>query len=145
MMHSAFAPAPLPGNPQADTAGTEYEPGICNIGPAEVARRLRAGHVGLMATLGLYSGLTMIGAPRLARLLVALPAAGAASGYLQARLQFCAGFGSRGVFNFGPLGQTKLVADADARARDRSRATQIGLASLGIGVAAGVVAVVLPR
>src|SRR5674476_718690 len=115
MMHSAFAPALLPGNPQADTAGTEYEPGICNIGPAEVARRLRAGHVGL-------------GAPRLARLLVALPAAGAASGYLQARLQFCAGFGSRGVFNFGPLGQTKLVADADARARDRSRATQIGLA-----------------
>jgi len=98
-----------------------------------------------VATLGLYTGLTMIGAPRLARLLVTLPAAGTASGYLQARLQFCAGFGSRGVFNFGPLGQTKFVADADARARDRSRATQIGLASLGIGVAVGVVAVVLPR
>ena len=145
MMHSAFAPASLPGNPQADTSDAEYEPGICNIGPAEVARRLRAGHVGLVATLGLYTGLTMIGAPRLARLLVTLPAAGTASGYLQARLQFCAGFGSRGVFNFGPLGQTKLVADADARARDRSRATQIGLASLGIGVAVGVVAVVLPR
>src|SRR5450759_1193889 len=95
MMHSAFAPALLPGNPQAATAGKEYEPGICKIGPAEVARRLRAGHVGLVATLGLYTGLTMIGAPRLARLLVALPAAGAASGYLQARLQFCAGFGSR--------------------------------------------------
>jgi len=132
------------GTSGTSIAGTEYRPGACNIGPAEVARRLRAGHVGLMATLGLYTGLTMIGAPRLARLLVALPAAGAASGYLQARLQFCAGFGSRGVFNFGPLGQTELVADGDARARDRSRATQIGLASLGIGVAAGLVAVVLP-
>src|SRR5450759_1714108 len=119
MMHSAFAPAPLPGNPQADTADTEYEPGICNIGPAEVARRLRAGHVGLVATLGLYTGLTMIGAPRLARLLVALPAAGAK---LQPRLEV-----------------------SGRRARDRSRATQIGLASLGIGVAVGVVAVVLPR
>jgi hypothetical protein len=105
---------------------------------------LRGRH-GRLATLDLHTGLTMIGAPRLARLLVALPAAGAASGCIQARLQYCAVFGSRGVFNFGPLGQTELVADGDARARDRSRATQIGLASLGIGVAVGVVAVVLPR
>ncbi len=61
-----------------------------------------------------------------------------------ARLRFCAGFGSRGVFNFGPLGQTEQVQDNAAHARDRARANQIGLASLAIGLVVGALAVVLP-
>jgi hypothetical protein len=125
--------------------GSGYQPGICNIGPAEIARRRRAGHVGLLATLALFVVLVVSGVPPVARLLVAVPAAGAASGYLQARLRFCAGFGSRGVFNFGPLGQADRVASDEDRARDRTRATQIGLASLAIGVAAGIAAVTVPR
>ena len=52
------------------------------------------------------AGLVAIGAPPLTRLLVALPAAASASGYLQAWFKFCAGFGSRGIFNFGDLGTT---------------------------------------
>ena len=68
----------------------------------------------------------------------------AASGYLQAWPRFCAGFGSRGIFNFGALGETHEVFDAEARARDRSRARQIGLASLAIGVAVAIVATLLP-
>ena len=76
-----------------------------NIGPAEIARRRRAGHIGALASLVLLGVLLAIGAPPLARLLVALPAAAAASGYLQAFFHFCAGFASRGVFNFGPLGR----------------------------------------
>jgi hypothetical protein len=126
------------------TAGTEYRPGSCNIGPAEIRRRRWAGHIGAVATAIALIVLVAIGAPPLARLLVALPAAAAASGYLQARLKFCAGFGSRGVFNFGPVGQTHEVVDAGARARDRSRARAIGLASLAIGVAVGAIAVLLP-
>ena len=118
---------------------------MCNIGPAEIARRRRAGHVGLGATVGLWGGLLAVGAPPLARLLVALPAALAASGYLQARLRFCAGFGSAGVFNFGSLGETHQVKDDAARARDRARATQIGLASLASGLLVGALAVLLPR
>ena len=78
------------------------------------------------------------------RLIVALPAAGAASGYLQAWLRFCAGFGSRGVFNFGPVGPIEPVVDSEARRRDRVRAMQIGLASLAVGAAAGIVAALLP-
>ena len=121
-----------------------YQPGICNIGPAEIARRRRAGHVGLGAAIVLLAGLVAIGASPPVRLLVALPAAAAASGYLQARFRFCAGFGSRGIYNFGELGQTHDVEDADARRSDRARATQIGLASLAIGAAVGLVAVGLP-
>jgi hypothetical protein len=136
----------FPTSPEASASGTDagYQPGVCNIGPAEIARRRRAGHMGLGASGVLLLGLVAFDAPAWARLLVALPAAGAASGYLQARLRFCAGFGSRGVFNFGPLGPTQLVEDAEARRRDRARATQIGLASAAIGVAAGVAAALLP-
>jgi hypothetical protein len=125
-------------------AVVDYQPGVCNIGPDEIRRRRRAGHVGLVAALLLLAVLVVVGAPPLARLLVAIPAAMAASGYLQAWLRFCAGFGSRGIFNFGQLGETHEVIDADARARDRSRARQIGLASLAIGVAVAIIAVLLP-
>jgi hypothetical protein len=122
-----------------------YRPGVCNIGPAEIARRRRAGHVGVAATATLLGALAIVGAPAPARFLVALPAAGAASGYLQARLHFCAGFGARGVFNLGELGPTFEVDDDEARAADRAKALQIGLASAVIGAAVGVAAVVLPR
>ncbi len=125
-------------------AGVEYRPGVCNIGPAEIARRRRAGHVGLLVTMAVFAVLVAIDAPPLARLILILPAAAAASGYLQAWLKFCAGFGSRGIFNFGPVGDTQQVVDQDARARDRARANRIGLASLAVGIAVGVVAALLP-
>lgn len=129
---------------QAGDVSGGYRPGVCNIGPAEIARRRMAGHAGLIATLGLLAILVVVGAPPLTRLLVILPAAASASGYLQAWLKFCAGFGSRGIFNFGPVGVTQPVLDDDARARDRARANRIGLASLVIGVAVGVTAAVIP-
>ncbi len=132
------------GTTEALTGTADYQPGVCNIGPAEIARRRRAGHVGLVAGLGLLVALVAIDAPPIARIVVALPAAVSASGYLQARLRFCAGFGSRGVFNFGDVGPTEQVVDDEARRRDRDRARQIGLASGLIGLAIGVAAVMLP-
>lgn len=131
----------VPGDPSPAT----YQPGICNIGPAEIARRRRAGHVGLAATVGLLAALVAVDAPPIARFAIALPAAGAASGYLQAWLHFCAGFGSRGEYNFGPLGRTEEVADAEARRRDRQMSTRIGLASLAIGLAVGAAAATVAR
>ena len=128
----------------APAPGAGYRPGVCNIGPAEIDRRRRAGHVGLGATIVLAVGLAAVGAPPLLRLIVAVPAAVAASGYLQAWLRFCAGFGSRGVFNFGSLGRTESVEDAEARRRDRARATRIGLASIAIGLVVAVAAMLLP-
>jgi ferric-dicitrate binding protein FerR (iron transport regulator) len=140
MSASTFAATAAP----TPTSNAGYQPGVCNIGPEEIARRRRAGHVGLLVTLAVLAVLVVSHAPPLARLIAILPAAGSASGYLQAWLKFCAGFGSRGIFNFGQLGETTAVENADARARDRRRSRQIGLASLGIGVAVGIVAVLLP-
>lgn len=132
------------GSRVAAAPESEYRPGVCNIGPEEIARRRRAGHLGVVATLVAFVVLLAVDAPPLARLLVALPAAGAASGYLQARLKFCAGFGSAGIFNFGSLGERQQVADAQARQRDRIRSTQIAVAALATGLVVAVVAVLLP-
>ena len=88
--------------------------------------------------------LLAVDAPPIARLLIALPVAVGASGYLQAWLKFCAGFGSAGVFNFGEYGTTNQVVDAEARRKDRVKAFKIGFGAFGIGIAAGIVAVFLP-
>ena len=121
-----------------------YVPGVCNIGPAEIARRRRAGHAGLIATLAFLAALLALHAPSAARLILFVPAAGAAIGYLQAWFRFCAGFGGRGVFNFDVLGRTDAVIDPVARAKDRALATRLALASAAIGLVVAVVAVLLP-
>ncbi len=142
MALSTTVPTSSPVAPVA--GGRGYQAGVCNIGPAEITRRRRAGHIGLLITIGVLAIAILLNVPPLVRLIAALPAAGAASGYLQAALKFCAGFGSRGIFNFGPLGATEQVVDPAALARDRRRSNQILLGSLAIGLAVGVVAVLLP-
>jgi hypothetical protein len=122
----------------------EYQPGVCNIGPAEIRRRRMAGHMGLVASVVLLAVLVAIGAPAVLRLLVVLPATLSASGYLQARMRFCANYGWRGIFNVGEIGDDGQVAGRAARAADRRLALRIGMGSLAIGLAAGVVAAILP-
>lgn len=145
MTHSSFAATRHSGRRAAHALATPYQPGACNIGPAEIARRRRAGHVGLVVTLLGFAVLVALGAPPILRLILAVPAAAAASGYLQAWLKFCAAFGARGIFNFGALGQSRHVVDPQARKRDRRRANQIGLGSLVIGIAVAIAAVLVAR
>jgi len=140
MTHTAFAAA---GSPAPTSIAIDYQPGVCNIGPAEISRRRRAGHVGLIASVALLALLVAVGAPPIARLLLVIPVAVSASGYLQAYLKFCAGFGSRGIYNFGDVGTTDKVADATARALDKAKSMRISLASFAIGLGVAIVAVLL--
>ncbi len=121
-----------------------YEPGVCNIGPDEIARRRRTGDVGLVATAAVVATLAAIDAPPLLRLLAAVPATISASGYIQARSRFCAAYGSLGVFNLGGAGSTTEVADAEAHTRDRGRARHISLQSFAIGALVGVASALAP-
>jgi hypothetical protein len=126
-------------------AGEPYRPGACNIGPAEVARRRRLAWLGALVTAALFVGLLAVGAPPLVRLIViALAAGGTAVDYLEVRLRFCVAFASRGVFNFGPLGAVRSVADPGARRRDRIKAMQLVVAGMLVGLLAGAVAAALP-
>ena len=121
----------------------QYVPGSCNIGPAEIALRRRAGHAGLVVTAALGAALLRSDLPRAWRLTLAVPAAGAASGYLQARERFCADFGWRGVYNFDRRGQEQPVAADQALAQDRRKAMRIAAASAAIGVGVALVAMSL--
>ena len=117
----------------------QYVPGTCNIGPEEIALRRRAGHVGLAVTAALGAGLLRSNLHPAWRLALALPAAGAASGYLQARQRFCANYGFRGLYNFDSRGHEQPVALADAKAHDRRRSIQIAASSAAIGLGVALV------
>ena len=112
----------------------QYVPGACNIGSEEIALRRRAGHIGLAVTAALATALLRSDLHPAWRLTLALPAAGAASGYLQARQRFCANLGFRGVYNFAARGHEQQVVNEQAQAQDRRKALQIGAASAGIGL-----------
>jgi hypothetical protein len=121
-----------------------YRPGNCNIGPAEIRMRRRSGHAGVAATVALLGLLVLLPIAPLWRLLLFFPAAGAAMGYLQATLRFCAAFGWRGVFNVGDrVGETREVADRQARRQDRTRALRLTAAAAVIGMAVALLALLI--
>jgi hypothetical protein len=140
---ASAATSPGPPTAQGLVVG-EYVPGVCNIGPAEIARRRRTGVTMSIVTVVLAAALVVAHVPTLARVVVFIPAAIAASGFFQARLRFCAGFGWLGVFNFRDVGTTESVASEDARRRDRLMATRIGLASAVVGMGVAVICLLLP-
>lgn len=121
-----------------------YIPGVCNIGPAEISKRRRAGWMGAVATAVLWAALAVVDAPPAARLLLFFPAMMAAVGFLQAAMHFCAYFGFASLFNFGPeAGKTESVTDAEFRRRDRRKAWQIVSYATLIGVAVAAAGYVL--
>jgi hypothetical protein len=119
----------------------QYIPGTCNIGPEEIAMRRRAGHVGLAVTAGLAAALLRSSLSPAWRLTLALPAAGAAAGYLQARQRFCADYGWRGLYNFEARGQEQAVPVTGAQTADRRRSLEITATSAAIGLGVALVAV----
>jgi len=123
----------------------QYIPGTCNIGPEEIALRRRAGHVGLAVTAALGAALLRSDLHPAWRLALALPAAGAASGYLQARQRFCANYGFRGLYNFDARGHEQPVPVAGSQDEDRRRSLQIAATSAAIGAGVALVAVAVGR
>ena len=126
---------------------TEYIPGVCNIGPAEIRMRRMSGWIGLGATILLWVLFFLFRVPALWRLMLFIPATMSATGFLQAAMHFCAAFGMRGVFNFGPnVGKTDTVEQAEFRRKDRQKALMILLYSslVGIAVAAAGYLLILP-
>jgi len=123
----------------------EYIPGVCNIGAAEIRRRIRGGWTGLAVTVVLWAVFFVFRVPGPWRLFLFFPAAIGAAGFLQAAFHFCANFGMRGVFNFGPeAGKTDTVEQAEFRRKDRRKAGLISLASALIGIVIAVAGFLVP-
>ena len=114
---------------------SHYTPGVCNIGEAEIEARKRIGWIGLGFTIVLWVVLDLTHVPFLWKLVLFFPAAMGATGLIQGFTHFCAGFGMKGVFNFGDaIGKTDTVSQAEYRAADKARATVIFLQSVFAGL-----------
>lgn len=123
----------------------EYIPGVCNIGPAEIRMRRMSGYLGITTTIVLFILFYFVPVDSLVRLVVFLPAALAASGFLQARLHFCARFGMAGLFNVSDdMKQHQTVDQAEYRRKDQQKALTIIVVSAAFGVVAAVIAYLLP-
>ena len=121
-----------------------YQPGVCNIGPAEIRQRRMSGYLGVAIAVVFLVLAFALGWPAWARLFVALPVALAATGFLQAAFHFCVKFGTQGIFNFGEVGTQEAVHEAEYRRKDQRKVLQIvGLTAL-ISVVVAVIAFLIP-
>ena len=105
-----------------------HQPGVCNIGPAEIRVRKMTAVLGLIVTTALFIFLKVIKASRGLYSLEIFPATLLTTGWIQARSRFCIYFGIRGLFNFGGLGKsssTETIDDAIFRAADRALALKL--------------------
>jgi hypothetical protein len=122
-----------------------YIPGVCNIGPAEIRARRASGYFGLGITIIMMALFYMVPVEPALRLLIFLPAAMAAAGFLQARLHFCAQFGMRGLFNVGDdLQHHESVDQVEYRRKDQRKAVIIIAGSASIGLLIALIAYWLP-
>ena len=127
-----------------DTTDSGYQPGVCNIGPAEISRRRQIGFLALIGAVSIAALLLAVDAPAWTRLALALPVAGALEGFIQARERFCAGFAMAGLQNFGELGSQAAIEDDEALAADRRKAMRIHATAIAGGLIAGVTFALLP-
>ncbi|HWY79771.1 MAG TPA: hypothetical protein VNW29_05445 [Candidatus Sulfotelmatobacter sp.] len=114
---------------------TEYMPGLCNIGPEEIKKRRQLGIVGLVISLIFFVLLIALKTNLAWRLLIFFPVFFAATGFLQARMHFCAGYGLRGLYNMSKrVGNTDSVEQSEFRKKDKQKAVQITIWAVLIGL-----------
>ncbi|MDG3003631.1 hypothetical protein [Paludisphaera mucosa] len=124
---------------------TEYIPGVCNIGGAEVRLRKLVGWAGLIGAIALWGCFAWAKVAPPIRLWVGGPAFMSALGFLQARRNFCVNYGLGGVSGFGTrAGETELVEDVEAREQDRRTSWRIIATSALVAAAAAVAAWLVP-
>jgi hypothetical protein len=123
----------------------EYIPGVCNIGPAERRKRRNSGIAGAVTTILILAVLLFTGDPVWWRFVLIIPAAGAAIGFLQYALHFCAGFGMKGIYNvINSAGVVDNVGLEESRLKDKRKAQQIVILSGLIGVAFMLLTLLIP-
>ncbi len=121
-----------------------YRPGVCNIGPAEIARRRRSAISLTIVALVAAALLVASGVPAALRIAVWPFTAAAGVTWLQVIRRFCVGFGAAGIRNFAALGRAVRVDDDEARAADRRMALKMTLEGSSYGLLVALALVLLP-
>jgi Ni/Fe-hydrogenase subunit HybB-like protein len=105
---------------------SDYIPGACNIGETEIRKRKNFGYVSLFGAIVLFGLMILLDVDPFWRFLIFIPAFGAALGFIQAYMHFCAYFGLKSLYNTGPPGTTpEEVWEEDLRRKDRRMAWMI--------------------
>jgi hypothetical protein len=104
---------------------SNYIPGTCNIGPAEIRRRRIVMWLGCVLSLVTLASYGQSHATKMDRLSIALPAFVFSIGFVQSRKKFCLAFGFMGAFNFGKVGAITKVLTPEQRAADRKTAISL--------------------
>jgi len=120
-----------------------YIPGVCNIGKEESNKRKKVGIAGLLLTIIAYSFLVYFDVSKGIRFLIFIPAIISASGFIQARMHFCAYYGLAEMFNFDSLGKSSKVKDDEFIRKDKKMARSIIYFSVLIGIVVGLIAVMI--
>jgi len=126
------------------TTTNTYQPGVCNIGPAEIRQRRLSGWIGTAFAAAFLALAFALGWPPALRLIVFIPVVLAANGFLQAAFHFCVRFGTQGLFNFGELGTEEAVHEKEYRRKDQRKAILIVVLSVLIAAAVAVTAFLIP-
>ena len=127
------------------TATNTYQPGVCNIGPAEIRQRRLTGWIGAAVAVVFLVLAFALAWPPAVRLIVFLPVVLAANGFLQAAFHFCVRFGTQGLFNFGDLGTQEAVHEKEYRRKDQRKAILIVVLSVAIAAVVAIAAFLIPR
>jgi len=123
---------------------SDYIPGSCNIGKAEVKRRQIVAVFGLIIMLISIAAITSSEQSRTARLSIFLPALIFSVGFIQSRSKFCLAYGLAGTFNFGKLGDISKVQSLEDKRADRKTASLILFKSIALAAAITAVFYLLP-
>jgi hypothetical protein len=122
---------------------SQYEAGVCNIGPSEVARRRQVAYLGGALYISFVAVAIFKNFSSVSTIAALFPALIFSVGLIQSRRKFCLAYGLMGSFNFAKLGSLTQVEDQMSLKADRSTALSILAQSLGLALLLACVAIAL--
>ena len=102
-----------------------YIPGHCNLGEAEIRRRMKIGWIGVVLTILVFLVLEILDATRPYRIFILPPIAFALSGFIQARHRFCYLYGWAGLYSMTGRKHFHKVEQQESARKDRRTALKI--------------------
>ncbi len=123
---------------------SEYIPGTCNIGPAEIKARRNVAIISTILSIVIIILLVVLHANKLWRLTLFIPATSVAVSFQQVYFHFCVNFGLRGVFNFGDIGKTFTVDQQENFKKDRMKAQKMIATGIFFGLVLALLFYILP-
>lgn len=107
---------------------SEYQAGVCNIGPSEIKKRQRVAVIGYAVALAIFIAMNFLDSS-LSVALFFIAAFVGSVGFVQSRKKFCLAFGLAGTFNVSET-MKKVINPEDLKADRKTALTILGQSAL---------------